>query len=191
MAVLQISYFETWVTSKRLHQIAQTGLDILQEDVDSAVIHPYISHVTRDIILSRRMCKEARAGIIPRPDPPAYNSLLRDIKQFVSTLGSCTKTKEVTNATLQLLQDDVTASEDDTKSILIQCKNWLDSHKNFVRKIWKNYWYWDVTASFLYASVQVRLRHFKSLHFYLKCQIQYLRVKWVRDTGVSRIQYDL
>lgn len=150
----QIIYFESWILSKRLHQFSLTGLDILTQNVDSTM-HPCLGHVAEDIALSRELQKEAKAGIVPRPEPPSYNSILGDIKQFVGTLGSLSKIKDLTGAVGQMFESRKEETKDHIGSILIQCVNWLDSHKNFTRKIAKNYWYWDVTAGFLHASIQV------------------------------------
>jgi len=141
----------------------------MQEDLNSSIIHPCISHVVQDLVSIRKMHKDALTGIVPRPDPPAYNSLSQDIKQFVSTLGSFLKSKDLTNSVHEILNNPTSlASKEICGSILIQCQNWLDSHRNFVQKIWKNYWYWDVTASFLFTSVQVRI----ALCFYYLSIIQ-------------------
>jgi len=150
----QIIFLENWVLSKRLHQMSLTGIDTLTQDIESTM-HPYLGHVVKDIAASKKLKTEAIAGVVPRPEPPSYSSILGDIKQFVGTLGSLAKIKDLTSLSVQLFSDGNAESKEHINSVLIQYINWLDSHKNFSRKIAKNYWYWDVTAAFLHASIQV------------------------------------
>lgn len=91
------------------------------------MIHPYINFVAENIVSDTEKMNDAIAGIVPRPKPPMYTSIMQDMLQFVSSFGSHSKVNEFSMMIQQLLSSgETTASSNALASVVIQCENWLD-----------------------------------------------------------------
>lgn len=163
--ISQISVYEAWVHSKQLHHL------VLHGGSDSEQIHPYFNLLFQNIMSDTEQMQNAKDGIVPRPKPPMYTSIVQEMQQFVDSFGSYSKAQAFSTMLTNLLTNTLTSSSN-ISSIPIQCKNWLDCHRNFVLKLSKKFWYWDITAPFLSASIHVSFNfvsyyYFKLMHYHL------------------------
>lgn len=118
--------------------------------------------MVENIVTDTANMNDAKAGLVPRPSPPLYTSIMQEIRQFVDSFGSYAKAKEFSTMIEQLLSQPL--SHDTMSSVVIQCENWFLCHRNFVHKLSKQFLYWDITAPFLSASIQVRYCHLRIFH---------------------------
>jgi len=89
-----------------------------------------------------------------RPDPPSYYSIRQDLQQFSkSFLGSPDTIKKFNKQVMDIFQG--RGTEESVQDTVTSCYIWIDAHRNFAKKMFKHFWYWDISAGFLCASVQV------------------------------------
>lgn len=139
--------------AQRIHQFVEVGSDLLNSHLST--LHPFVTKCAFHLRKCQTELAEAQDGIAFRPDPPNYVAIKQDILQFVKGFASVDKLQEIVERALMLLSSSQIPSTQDIDTALIPCQIWIDSHINFAKKLSKEFWYWDVTSSFLFASVQV------------------------------------
>lgn len=138
--------------AQRIYESAETGQDLS--------FHPQFLHPSLVESLShvKSLCdklEETRKYQAHRPDPPNYEAIRQDLKQFSNSfMGSNTAIRKISKNVRDIFKG--CGHEDMIQHTVTSCQIWMDAHRNFVKKIFKNFWYWDITAGFLFASIQVR-----------------------------------
>lgn len=169
--------------------LLDNGTDLMSLHKDQ--VHPFVIESALHINFLEKLLKETETGIAQRSDPPKYTSIRKEIHQFTQSYGNPKKLYGIISSIADLQNNSTDFNQDQVNSLKSQLLLCIDGHRNFVTKLSKLYWYWDITAGYLFASKMVGLVYFVNLYasYESNLTLKYCSNRCLRDYHFSTIQF--